>query len=162
VLERNLRGEFPSTPATAHFFGLKESLAIINAEGLANIYQRHARLGEACRRAVRALDLKLLAQNPNEYSDTLTAVCMPEGSDSDSYVVHAQHSLDISLGIGLGKVKGKVFRIGHLGSLNELELLGALAGIEMTLKSFGVNVPVGAGLTAAEKYLLETRSEDRL
>ena len=156
VLERNVRGEFPSTPVTAHFFGLKESLAMLTEEGLPNVFQRHARLAEACRCAIKAMGLKLLAQNPAEYSNTLTAVCMPAGFDSDDFVVHAHDSLDISLGIGLGKVKGKVFRIGHLGSLNELELLGALAGVEMTLKSFGVPVPVGAGLTAAETYLLET------
>ena len=156
VLERNAGGEFPSTPATAHFFGLKESLAMLNEEGLPAVFRRHARLAAACRHAVRAMGLDLLAQNPDEYSNTLTAICLPEGFDSDAFVAHANRSLDISLGIGLGKVKGKVFRIGHLGNLNELELLGALAGVDITLKSFGVPVPVGAGLTAAENYLLET------
>ena len=129
---------------------------MLSEEGLSNVFQRHGRLAEGCRRALKALDLKLLAQNPAEYSNTLTAVCMPAGFDSDEFVAHAHDSLGISLGIGLGKVKGKVFRVGHLGSLNELELLGALAGVEMTLKSFGVPVPVGAGLAAAESYLLET------
>jgi len=156
ILERNRLGEFPSTPATVHFFGLKESLAILNEEGLPNVFRRHARLAETCRRAVQAIGLDLLARNPDEYSNTLTAVCMPEGFDSDAFVAHAHDSLNISLGIGLGKMKGKIFRIGHLGSLNELELLGALAGVEMALKSFGVKVPVGAGLAAAENYLLET------
>jgi alanine-glyoxylate transaminase/serine-glyoxylate transaminase/serine-pyruvate transaminase len=156
VLERNVLGEYPSTPATAHFFGLKESLAMLSEEGLPNVFQRHARLAEACRRAIRALGLELLAKNADEYSNTLSAVCMPAGFDSDNFVAHAYKRLDISLGIGLSKVKGKVFRIGHLGSLNELELLGALGGVEMALKSFGVPVPVGAGLTAAESYLLET------
>ena len=156
VLERNAHGEFPSTPATAHFFGLKESLTMLNEEGLPAVFRRHARLAEACRHAVRAMGLDLLAQNPDHYSNTLTAVCLPVGFDSDAFVTHAQRSLEISLGIGLGKVKGKVFRIGHLGNLNELDLLGALAGVDMTLKSFGVPVPVGAGLTAAENYLLQT------
>ncbi len=155
-MERNRLGEFPSTPATVHFFGLKESLAILSEEGLPNVFRRHARLAESCRRAVRAMGLKLLARRPDEYSNTLTAVCMPDGFDSDAFVAHAHDSLNTSLGIGLGKVKGKIFRIGHLGSLNELELLGALAGVEMALKSFGVKVPVGAGLAAAENYLLET------
>jgi alanine-glyoxylate transaminase/serine-glyoxylate transaminase/serine-pyruvate transaminase len=81
---------------------------------------------------------------------------MPDGFDSDAFVAHAHKSLNISLGIGLGKVRGRIFRIGHLGSLNEIELLGALAGVEMALKSFGVNIPTGAGLAAAENYLLET------
>jgi alanine-glyoxylate transaminase/serine-glyoxylate transaminase/serine-pyruvate transaminase len=156
ILERNRFGEFPSTPATAHFFGLKESLAILSEEGLPNVFRRHARLAESCRRAVQAMGLDLLARNPEEYSNTLTAVCMPEGFDSDGFVAHAHKSQKISLGIGLSKVKGKIFRIGHLGSLNELELLGALAGVEMALKSFGVRIPMGAGLAAAENYLLET------
>ena len=156
ILERNRLGEFPSTPATVHFFGLKESLAMLGEEGLPNVFRRHARLAESCRRAVQAMGLQLLARNPDEYSNTLTAVCMPEGFDSDAFVAHAHKTLNFSLGIGLGKVKGKIFRIGHLGSLNELELLGALAGVEMALKSFGVKIPIGAGLAAAENYLLET------
>jgi alanine-glyoxylate transaminase / serine-glyoxylate transaminase / serine-pyruvate transaminase len=158
ILERNCLGEFPSTPATVHFFGLKESLAILSEEGLPNVIRRHARLAESCRRAVQAMGLQLLARSPDEFSNTLTAVCMPEGFDSDAFVAHAHKRLNFSLGIGLGKVKGKIFRIGHLGSLNELELLGALAGVEMALKSFGVKISVGVGLAAAENYLLETAS----
>ncbi len=158
VLARNARGEFPYTPATALLFGLKESLAILAEETLPEVFRRHARLAEACRRAVRAMGLRLLASSPEEYSNTLTAVQMPEGFDSDAFIAHAQRSLDLSLGVGLGKVKGKIFRIGHLGSLNEMELLGGLAGVEMALKSFGVNVPLGAGLAAAEAYLIETAS----
>lgn len=160
VLERNARGEFPYTPATALLFGLKESLALLAEEGLPNVFLRHARLAEACRRAIKAMEMKLLARNPSEYSNTLTAVCMPDGFDSDAFVAHAQKSLDLSLGIGLGKVKGKVFRIGHLGSLNEMELMGGLAGVEMTLRSFAIPVPLGAGLAAAESYLLETAPGD--
>jgi len=87
---------------------------------------------------------------------------MPKGFDADAFVAHAHKTLNFSLGIGLGKVKGKIFRIGHLGSLNEIELMGALAGLEMALKSFGVKIPVGAGLSAAENYLLETRPADEL
>ncbi len=158
VLARNARGEFPYTPATALVFGLKESLAILAEETLPEVFRRHARLAEACRRAVRAMTLQLLASNPEEYSNTLTAVRMPEGFDSDAFIAHAQKTLDLSLGIGLGKVKGKIFRIGHLGSLNEMELLGGLAGVEMALNSFGLNVPIGAGLGAAEAYLIETAS----
>jgi alanine-glyoxylate transaminase/serine-glyoxylate transaminase/serine-pyruvate transaminase len=156
VLERNARGEFPYTPATALIFGLKESLAMLEEEGLGNVFSRHARLAEACRRAVKATGLNLLAKKIEESSNTLTAVCMPEGFDSDAYLAHAQKTLALALGPGLGEVKGKIFRIGHLGSLNELELLGALAGVEMTLTSFGVPIPLGAGLAAAETYLLQT------
>jgi alanine-glyoxylate transaminase / serine-glyoxylate transaminase / serine-pyruvate transaminase len=156
VLERNARGEFPYTPATALIFGLKESLAMLEEEGLSNVFSRHARLAEACRRSVKAMGLELLAKNIKESSNTLTAVCIPAGFDSDAYLAHAQKTLELPLGPGLGDVKGKIFRIGHLGSLNELELLGALAGVEMTLTSFGVAVPLGAGLAAAETYLLQT------
>ena len=156
VLERNASGEFPYTPATALIFGLKESLAMLEEEGLAHVFSRHGRLAEACRRAVKAMGLKLLARNIEESSNTLTAVCIPEGFDSDHYLAHAQKTLELPLGPGLGEVKGKIFRIGHLGSLNELELLGALAGVEMTLASFGVAIPLGAGLAAAETYLLQT------
>lgn len=158
VLERNARGEFPYTPATALLFGLRESLAMLSEEGLPNVFRRHHRMAEACRRAVLAMGLQLLVKNPAECSNTLTAVCMPDGFDSDDYLAHAHSRLDISLGPGLGKVKGKIFRIGHLGNFNELELLGALAGVEMTLKSFGANIPLGAGLAAAEGYLLQSAS----
>ena len=154
VIERNKRGEYPYTPATALLFGLREAIAILDEEGLPTVFARHARLAEACRRAVRAWGLEILCQNPAEYSNTLTAVVMPRGHDSDDFVRHANARLDMSLGIGLGAVKGKVFRIGHLGSLNELELLGGLAGIEMMLKDFGVAVRLGAGLAAAEEFLL--------
>ena len=155
VLERNRRGEFPYTPATSLFFGLRESLDILNEEGLPNVFRRHARLAEACRRAVQAWGLRLLCENPAEYSNTLTAVVMPTGFDSDAYIAHAWERLELSLGVGLSETKGKIFRIGHLGSLNELDLLGGLAGVELTLKSFGVNLRLGAGLAAAEQYLLE-------
>jgi alanine-glyoxylate transaminase/serine-glyoxylate transaminase/serine-pyruvate transaminase len=156
VLERNRRGEFPYTPATSLLFGLREAIAILGEEGLPRVFQRHARLAEACRRAVRALGLALLCRDPAEYSNTLTAVVMPAGQDSDAYIAHANRTLDLSLGVGLGEVKGRVFRIGHLGSLNELELLGGLGGVEMTLRTFGIPVPLGAGLAAAEQYLVET------
>jgi alanine-glyoxylate transaminase/serine-glyoxylate transaminase/serine-pyruvate transaminase len=156
VIERNRRGEYPYTPATSLLFGLRESLAMLSEEGLTQAFKRHARLGEACRRAVRGLGLEILCRNPAEYSNTLTAVVMPRGKDSDAYIAHANQALAMSLGAGLGDMKGQVFRIGHLGSLNELELLGGLAGVEMTLRSFGVDVRLGAGLAAAQQYLLET------
>jgi alanine-glyoxylate transaminase/serine-glyoxylate transaminase/serine-pyruvate transaminase len=156
VLQRNQQGEFPYTPPTPMLFGLQESLTMIQEEGLPNIFARHARLAEACRAAVRALELELLCHNAADASNTVTAVVMPGGLDSDAYIAHANRTLGMSLGVGLGKVKGKIFRIGHLGSLNDLELLANLAGVEMSLHSFGVRVPLGAGLAAAERALLET------
>ena len=155
VVESNANGHFPYTPATSLLLGMSESLKMLFEEGVENVFRRHARLAEACRRAIEATGLKLFAQDAAEYSNTLTAVAMPQGLDSDAFIDHTFKLVDLPLGRGLGKVKGKLFRIGHLGSLNELELLGILAGIEMALKSFGVKIPLGAGLAAAETYLLE-------
>ena len=154
VIERNRRGEYPYTPATVLLFGLEEALKMLNEEGLQNVFRRHARLAEACRHAVRALGLEILCRNPAEHSNTLTAVVLPPGFDSDELIRHAYRRLELSLGVGLGAVKGKVFRIGHLGSLNELDLLGGLAGVEMMLKESGVPVKLGAGLAAAQEFLL--------
>jgi alanine-glyoxylate transaminase/serine-glyoxylate transaminase/serine-pyruvate transaminase len=154
VIERNRRGQYPYTPATSLLFGLRESLAMLAEEGLPNVFARHARLAEACRRAVRAWGLPLLCRDPADLSNTLTAVVMPLGKDSDDFVQHAYRRLNLSLGIGLGDVKGKVFRIGHLGSLNEMDLLGGLAGVEMMLTEFGVPLKLGSGLGAAQEFLL--------
>jgi alanine-glyoxylate transaminase / serine-glyoxylate transaminase / serine-pyruvate transaminase len=154
VIERNRQGQYPYTPATSLLFGLRESLAMLAEEGLANVFARHARLAEACRRAVRAWPLPLLCQNPAECSNTLTAVVMPSGIDSDDFVQRAYRRLELSLGVGLGAVKGKVFRIGHLGSVNEMDLLGGLAGVEMMLKEVGVSLKLGAGLGAAQEFLV--------
>ena len=156
VLESNANGHFPYTPATALLFGLSESLKMLFEEGLENVINRHARLAEACRRGIEAMTLKLFARNPAERCNTLTAVSMPQELDSDIFIDHALRLVDLPLGKGLGIAKGKLFRIGHLGSLNELELLAVLAGVEMALKSFGVKLPLGAGLAAAEGYLLDT------
>src|SRR3990172_6326428 len=114
VLERNRRGEFPYTPATVLLFGLEEALRMLEEEGLENVFRRHARLAEACRRAVRALGLELLCRNPVEYSNTLTAVVMPAGFDSDDLIRRAYAKLQLSLGVGLGAGEGPVFPIRHL------------------------------------------------
>jgi alanine-glyoxylate transaminase / serine-glyoxylate transaminase / serine-pyruvate transaminase len=159
VLERNQRGEFPYTPPTTLLFGLQESLTILNEEGLPNVFERHARLAEACRRAVDSLGLSIFCREPAEASNTVTAVTMPDGLDSDAYIASANEMLGMSLGIGLGDLKGKLFRIGHLGSLNELELLASLAGVEMTLHGFGVPIQLGRGIAAAQQYLLETAAK---
>ena len=154
VIERNRQGQYPYTPATSLLFGLRESLTMLREEGLDDVFARHARLAEACRRAVRAWPLPLLCQNPAEYSNTLTAVVMPPGIDSDDFVQRAYRRLELSLGVGLGEVKGKVFRIGHLGSVNEMDLLGGLAGTEMMLRDVGVSLALGSGLAAAQEYLV--------
>jgi alanine-glyoxylate transaminase / serine-glyoxylate transaminase / serine-pyruvate transaminase len=153
VFERNRRGQYPYTPATMLLFGLREAIAMLEEEGLANVFARHTRLAEACRHAVRGWGLEILCRDPAEHSSTLTAVVMPPGRDSDDFIARAYRRLELSLGIGLGDVKGKVFRIGHLGGLNELDLLGALAGVEMMLCEFGVAVRPGSGVGAAEQFL---------
>lgn len=155
VLERNRRGQYPYTPATALLFGLREAITMLEEEGLANVFARHARLAEACRRAVRAWDLSILCRDAREYSNTVTAVLMPAGVDSDAFVAHAFRRLSLSLGVGLGELKGKAFRIGHLGSFNELDLLGGLAGTEMMLKECGVGLRLGAGVAAAQSVLTD-------
>ena len=156
VLQSNAEGHYPYTPATALLFGLSESLKMLFEEGLENVFKRHARLAGACRKAIEAMTLKLFAQNAANYSSTLTAVAMPQGLDADAFIDHTLKLVNLPLGKGLGKAKGKLFRIGHLGSFNELELLAVLGGVEMALKSFGVTLPLGAGVAAAETYLLET------
>jgi alanine-glyoxylate transaminase/serine-glyoxylate transaminase/serine-pyruvate transaminase len=154
VIERNRQGQYPYTPATSLLFGLRESLAMLAEEGLPNVFARHARLAEACRRAVQAWPLPLLCRNHGQYSNTLTAVVMPDGIDSDDFVQHAYRRLELSLGVGLGEVKGRVFRIGHLGSVNEMDLLGGLAGVEMMLSEVGVPLALGSGLAAAQEFLV--------
>ncbi|HUC67508.1 MAG TPA: aminotransferase class V-fold PLP-dependent enzyme [Stellaceae bacterium] len=145
-------GFFPFTPATNLLFGLNEAIAMIEEEGLDNVFARHDRLAEATRRAVRGWGLEILCADPAEYSSSLTAVLMPAGHDADQVRKAALERFDLSLGTGLGKVTGKVFRIGHLGWFNELMLMGTLAGVEMALALAGVPHKK-AGVTAAMDYL---------
>ena len=153
MLEPNQSGYFPYTPATNLFYGLRESISIlVDEEGLDNVFRRHARHGEATRRAVRAWDLELLCLDPREYSNSLTAVLMPEGFDEAKFRQVVLESFDLSLGAGLGKVKGKVFRIGHLGDFNDLMLCATLCGVEMGLEQFDVPFRKG-GVMAALDYL---------
>ncbi|MDA1088832.1 MAG: aminotransferase class V-fold PLP-dependent enzyme [Proteobacteria bacterium] len=152
MLAANDKGFFPYTPATNLLYGLKESLAMLNEEGLPNVFARHDRLAEATRRAVAAWGLEVLCQNPAEYSSTLTAVLMPVGQDADAFRKLVLERFDMSLGNGLGKVAGKVFRIGHLGDFNDLMLAGTLFGIEKGLRLFGINSAQG-GVDAAMDYL---------
>jgi len=152
MIKLNRTGYFPYTPATNLLYGLREALRMLDEEGLDKVFARHARLAEATRRAVRAWGLELLCLNPAEFSNTLTAVLMPEGHDADRLRQIILERFDMSLGTGLGKVKGRVFRIGHLGSFNELMLAGTLCGVEMGLAEAGVPHQRG-GVMAALEYL---------
>ncbi len=145
-------GFFPFTPATNLLFGLNEAIAMLEEEGLDNVFARHDRLAEATRRAVRAWDLDILCAVPAAQSSALTAVLMPVGQNADAFRRVVLERFDMSLGAGLGKVAGKVFRIGHLGWFNELMLMGALAGIEMGLAIAGVPHRRG-GVEAAMSFL---------
>jgi alanine-glyoxylate transaminase/serine-glyoxylate transaminase/serine-pyruvate transaminase len=153
MLAPNKNGFFPYTPATNLLYGLREALKmLVEEEGLENVFKRHDRHAEATRRAVRAWGLEILCQNPAEYSSALTAVLMPAGHDEAAYRKVVLEHFDMSLGSGLGKVAGKVFRIGHLGSFNDLTLVGTLAGVEMGLGLAGVPHKKG-GVAAAMEYL---------
>jgi alanine-glyoxylate transaminase/serine-glyoxylate transaminase/serine-pyruvate transaminase len=146
-------GYFPYTPATNLLYGLREALTmLLDEEGLDAVFARHQRHGEATRRAVRAWGLEVLAADPREYSGSLTAVLMPAGQDADRVRKAILDAFDMSLGTGLGKLAGKVFRIGHLGDFNDLALMGTLAGVEMGLGLAGVPVKQG-GVEAAMSYL---------
>jgi alanine-glyoxylate transaminase/serine-glyoxylate transaminase/serine-pyruvate transaminase len=154
MLEHNSRGFFPYTPATNLLFGLRESLTMLREEGLENVFRRHSRLAEATRRAVLAWGLDVFAKSPAEYSSTVTAVLLPEGSSEVELRRIIMDRLNMSLGAGLGKLSGRVFRIGHLGSFNELMLAGTLAGVEMGLELAGVPHRKG-GINAALEFLTE-------
>jgi alanine-glyoxylate transaminase/serine-glyoxylate transaminase/serine-pyruvate transaminase len=154
MLANGKNGYFPYTPATNLLYGLREAIAMLEEEGLENVFARHQRHAEATRRAVRAWGLEVLALDPREYSGSLTAVLMPAGQDADRVRKVILDTFDMSLGTGLGKLAGKVFRIGHLGDFNDLALMGTLAGVELGLVLAGV--PVKApGVQAAMVYLAE-------
>ncbi len=155
MLKANENFFYPSTPCTNLLFGLRESIRMLEEEGLENVFARHARFGEATRRAVRAWGLDILCEEPLEYSSVLTAVMMPEGKSADALRKVILENFDMSLGNGLGKVADKVFRIGHLGNLNGLSLIGTLAGVEMGLELGGIDYTKG-GVQAAMQYLSET------
>ena len=162
MLAINPKGYFPYTPATNLLYGLAAALDMLFEEGLDNVFARHDRLAEATRRAVNAWGLEILCADPALYSSTLTGVLMPAGHDADAFRKVVLDRFDMSLGQGLGKVAGKVFRIGHLGHFNELMLCGTLAGVEMGLAASGVPHRKG-GVQAALDYLAgkpEARAAD--
>jgi alanine-glyoxylate transaminase/serine-glyoxylate transaminase/serine-pyruvate transaminase len=133
TIAMNKEGYFPSTPATNLLYGLHEAIAMLREETLPAVFARHQRHAEATRRAVRAWGLEVLCRNADEYSGALTAVMMPEGHDADAFRREVLARFDMSLGTGLGRLAGRVFRIGHLGFFNDLMLCGTLCGVEMGL-----------------------------
>ncbi|HLS68059.1 MAG TPA: aminotransferase class V-fold PLP-dependent enzyme [Kiloniellales bacterium] len=158
ILEANKDGFFPSTPATNLLYGLREALKMMQEEGLDQVYARHARHAEATRRATQAWGLEVLCRNPAEYSNSVTAVLMPEGRSADALRKVILERFNMSLGAGLGKLTDKIFRIGHLGHFNDLMLAGTLAGVEMGLGL--ADVPHQRdGVRAALQYLAETSGE---
>jgi len=156
MLKPNRQGFFPYTPATNLLWGLREALLMLHEEGLANVFHRHERHGQATRAAVRAWGLEVLCEEPKEYSNSLTAVLMPEGHNADRLREVILDNFDMSLGTGLAKLAGKVFRIGHLGHFNDLMLTGTLSGVEMGLRLAGVPHKSG-GAAAALDSLVATR-----
>jgi alanine-glyoxylate transaminase / serine-glyoxylate transaminase / serine-pyruvate transaminase len=152
MIASNATGYFPYTPATNMLYGLREAICMLEEEGLENVFARHDRHAEATRRAARAWGLEILCQVPEEYSSSLTAILMPPGHDADKFRAQVLEAFDMSLGTGLAKLQGKVFRIGHLGDFNDLMLAGTLAGVEMGLELAGVPHKKG-GVLAALDYL---------
>jgi alanine-glyoxylate transaminase/serine-glyoxylate transaminase/serine-pyruvate transaminase len=153
IIALNREGYFPYTPSTNLLYGLHEAVAMLLEEGLPAVFARHRRHGEATRRAVGAWGLELLCRNPEEYSNSLTAIKLPDGHDADRFRRIVLERFDMSLGTGLGRLAGKVFRIGHLGFFNDLTLAGTLCGVEMGLGLAGVPHRSG-GAQAAMGYLV--------
>ena len=158
MMKHNATGHFPYTPATSLLHGLRASLDFLFEEGLENVFDRHWRLAHAVRCGVEAWGLELCAKDPALYSDTVSAIVVPEGFDSGEVLKAAYYRYNLSLGSGLSKVAGKVFRIGHLGNMNEIMVLQALAGAELAMKDCGIQIELGSGVAAAqETFLLNNR-----
>ena len=151
MLNTNPKGGFPYTPPVSLLFGLGESLRMIEEEGLENVFARHNRIAEGVRRAVAAWGLPLCAQSPDLYSDTVSAVMTP-GFDGTKVVTHAADKYGVAFGVGLGDVAGKLFRIGHLGSLTDVMALSGLATAEMVMADLGMPIALGSGVAAAQDY----------
>ncbi len=152
MIRANKDGYFPYTPATTLLRGLRVSVDMLLKEGLDNVFARHHRMAEGVRRAVDAWGLRLCAAEPKWHSDTVSAVMVPEGFNGNDVVKLAYYRYGLSLGLGLSEVAGKLFRIGHLGHLNELMVLQALAGCEMAMRDLGIQVEAGSGVAAAQEY----------
>jgi alanine-glyoxylate transaminase/serine-glyoxylate transaminase/serine-pyruvate transaminase len=162
MAKANAQGYFPYTPAVTLMRGLRASIDMLLEEGLANVFARHHRLAGAVRAAVQAWGLRPCAHGPEWYSDTVTAVVVPEGYDANDVIKTAYHRYDLSLGGGLNKVAGKVFRIGHLGWLNEIMVMQALGGVELAMRDVGIPFEPGAGVGAAVRHLSQADQAMRI
>jgi alanine-glyoxylate transaminase/serine-glyoxylate transaminase/serine-pyruvate transaminase len=159
ILKSNEQGFYPYTPATNLLYALHEALLMIEEEGLQNIFRRHQRYGEATRACVKAWGLEVLCEEPLEQSSVLTAVVMPEGHNADRLRDLILNTFDMSLGVGLGQLAGKVFRIGHLGHFNDLTLAGTLSGVEMGLELAGVPFKKGGVQVALQSLASSVKQE---
>jgi alanine-glyoxylate transaminase/serine-glyoxylate transaminase/serine-pyruvate transaminase len=158
MLNSNATGYFPYTPALSLLYGLQESLTMLEEEGLDNVVKRHAYLASGVRAAVQqGWGLELCAREPQWYSDTVSAIMVPEGINGADVISRAYRRYNLSLGAGLSKVAGKLFRIGHLGDMNEIHLMAAIAGAEMAMLDCGIRVEPGSGVAAASEYWRNTR-----
>ena len=152
----NTTGYFPYTPSLPLLYGLRESLAVLMEEGLENVFARHHRLAEGTRQAVKAWGLELCARAPKWHSDTVSAILVPSGVNGAEVIDIAYRRYNLALGAGLARMAGRLFRIGHLGDLNELMLMGAIAGAEMAMRDVGMKITPGSGVAAAEEYWRST------
>jgi len=152
----NATGYFPYTPSIPMLYGLRESIAMLLEEGLENVFARHHRLAEGTRRAVKAWSLELCARAPKWHSDTVTAIMLPPGVNGAEVIDIAYRRYNLALGAGLARMAGRLFRIGHLGDLNELMLVGGIAGAELAMRDVGMKIQLGAGVAAAQEYWQST------
>lgn len=157
MMNANAGGGFPYTPPLQLIHGMREALKMLFEEGLENVYARHHRLAEGVRQAVRAWDMRLCAASPDLYSDTVSAIYVPDGFDSNLLTEHAYNAYGVSFGIGLGEMNGKAFRIGHLGALTDVMVLSGLATIEMAMADLKYPIRLGSGVAAAQEYFRSTR-----
>jgi alanine-glyoxylate transaminase/serine-glyoxylate transaminase/serine-pyruvate transaminase len=158
MLATNAKGGYPYTPPVQLLYGLGASLDMLRDEGLENVFERHRRIAEGVRRAVSAWGMNLCAQSPDLYSETVSAIVTPEGFDSTKIVTHSAEKYGVAFGVGLGEVAGKVFRIGHLGSLTDVMMLAGLATAEMAMADLGLQVRLGSGVAAAQDYYRTTEA----
>ncbi|MDZ4738074.1 MAG: aminotransferase class V-fold PLP-dependent enzyme [Rhodospirillaceae bacterium] len=156
MMRMNRDGYFPYTPPMMLIRGLRASVDLMLEEGLANVFARHHRMAEAVRKAVAGWGLSLCAKAPHWYSDTVSAIVVPDGADAAAVVRYAYERYDICLGVGLSKLAGRVFRIGHLGDMNAPLILTGIAGAEMAMRDAGIEIEPGSGVAAAQEYLRST------
>ena len=152
MLKSNASGGFPYTPPVSLLRGLEVAIGMLEEEGLENVFARHHRIAEGVRRAVAAWELSLCAKGPELYSDTVSTVVVPEGMDGTGVVTHAAEKYGVAFGVGLGELAGKVFRIGHLGSMTDVMALSGVATAEMVMADLGFPITLGSGVAAAQEF----------